>query len=72
MLVLGTAMQSNIYLQEVQALQSNPVGDWNMHPHLCNGEGQRYPTRCQEERTKSYGFSEKMPDAPTPVLCWLG
>ena len=38
MLVLGTAMQSNIYLQEVRTLQSNSVGDWNMHPSSATGK----------------------------------
>lgn len=47
------------------------LGDWNMHPALCRGRT-RVPTRYQEERSESYGFSEKMPDGPKLVLCWLG
>lgn len=57
-------------LQEVQALQNNSSGEWNMHPAL--GEVKRWPKRCQKGRSESSGFSEKMPDVPRPVWCRPG
>lgn len=36
--LLGTAVQSNIYLQEVQTLQNTSAGDWNVPPHSATGK----------------------------------
>lgn len=57
MFVLGIAMQSNTYLQEVQNLQSNSFGDWNTH----------LPSAVGKDRGRQQGAKRKEVKATASV-----